>query len=360
MAKTRKKKTRKPNVKNILILVLLIVVLCMLIGFMKYKHDLKPVSNTSETVMFKVKDGQAGLDIANDLKEQGIVRNAKSTYYYAKLNHLTNIKAGVYEVNLSDDVDAILRELNDPNAGIQNVATVTIVEGDWAKHIALKIADQTNVSAESLMQLWNNKEWIQSQMGNYPFLTDEMFNENVRTYLEGYLAPNTYQFFKETTAEDVTKKILDQSLVVYNEFKDEMNKQDLSIEQLYTLASIVQFEASDEANMKEIAGVFYNRLKIDMPLQSSVTVCYAIDYEKTDNWMRCEVNSNVDSPYNTYKYKGLPPGPILNPGVMALDAVLHPNKSDYLYFMADVNGDGTVYYSKTLAEHEAYVRKYLQ
>ena len=109
-----------------------------------------------------------------------------------------------------------------------------------------------------------------------------------------------------------------------------------------------------------IAGVFFNRMAIDMKLQSSVTVCYAIDKEKEDNWMKCEVNPNFDSPYNTYKYAGLPPGPILNPGKSAIEATLNPTSSKYLYFMADVYGDGKVYYAETYNEHSANVKKYLK
>ena len=114
------------------------------------------------------------------------------------------------------------------------------------------------------------------------------------------------------------------------------------------------------SRLELVAGVFYNRLAAGMKLQSSVTVCYAIDKEKDDDWMACEVNPDFDSPYNTYRVEGLPPGPILNPGRDAIQAVLQPQASDYLYFMADVKGDGTVYYAKTYAEHQANVRKYLK
>ena len=112
--------------------------------------------------------------------------------------------------------------------------------------------------------------------------------------------------------------------------------------------------------MKMIAGVFYNRMAIGMKLQSSVTVCYAIDIDKGDSWKACEVNPTYDSPYNTYMVKGLPPGPILNPGVDAIAAVLNPTESNYYYFMADVYGDGTVYYAETYAQHLALVNKYLK
>ncbi len=107
-----------------------------------------------------------------------------------------------------------------------------------------------------------------------------------------------------------------------------------------------------------VSGVFYNRLGIDMPLQSSVTVCYAL-YDDFAHASDCETNADIDSPYNTYQHNGLPIGPILNPGKVAIDAALHPQESDYLYFIADIYGDGTVYYAKTFEEHSALVAKYL-
>jgi UPF0755 protein len=111
-------------------------------------------------------------------------------------------------------------------------------------------------------------------------------------------------------------------------------------------------------DMRLIAGVFYNRLRINMPLQASPTVCYSL-YE-FESWLECERRTSIDSPYNTYVYRGLPVGPILNPSEMAITATLNPQPTDYLYFMADVYGDGTIYFAKTLAEHEANVNKYLR
>ena len=106
-----------------------------------------------------------------------------------------------------------------------------------------------------------------------------------------------------------------------------------------------------------IAGVFQNRMKLGMSLDSSVTVCYAL-YDDMTSGEDCEVNTHIDSPYNTYKNAGLPIGPILNPGAAAIDAVLHPKDNDYLYFVADIYGDGKVYYAKTLQEQEANIDKY--
>lgn len=165
-----------------------------------------------------------------------------------------------------------------------------------------------------MLALWNDEAYVRSLMSDYPFLTEEIFNSSSRILLEGYLFPETYNFFVDADADQITRKILDQTLKVYNDFADQFAQSELSIHQLFTLASIVQYEAAKPSDMQLVAGVFYNRLHAGMKLQSSVTVCYAIDKEKDDDWMACEVNPDFDSPYNTYRVEGLPPGPILNPG----------------------------------------------
>ncbi|NCB33019.1 MAG: endolytic transglycosylase MltG [Erysipelotrichia bacterium] len=355
-----RKKKRKLNIGRLAILLLVLAALCFGGLYLKYSNDLKAVQSTSEEVIFSVAEGSTAKTVTADLQKAGLVRNADSAYIFAKLKHYTDIKKGNYALDKSWDVKTILAELNNSNSAIVDASSVTIVEGDWAKDTANKIAAVTNVSSEELMNLWNDETFIRSVMEKYPFLTEDIFNSDVRVRLEGYLCPDTYLFYKETTAEDVTLKILDQSLNIYNQYAEQIKSSGYSISQIYTLASIVQYEASKTDDMKAIAGVFYNRLAIDMPLQSSVTVCYAIDIDKqNDDWRNCEFNGNFESPYNTYKYNGLPPGPILNPGTDALNAVLNPDHNSYYYFMADVCGDGTVHYAETLEEHEANVKKYL-
>lgn len=355
-----KKKKRKVRFDRIILLLVLVFAIVGGILFSKYSNAQKAVSKTSEEITFTVESGSSSKNVINKLKEEGIIRDSTFGYLYAKNNHLTDIKAGDYTLDKSWSLSEILTKLNDASSAIAYDATVTIVEGDWAKHIADKIAEVTNVSSEELIALWNNEDYLRSIMSDYPFLTEDIFNENIRIKLEGYLAPNTYNFFQETTAEEVTKKILDQSLSIYNKYENQIKKSSLSIHELYTLASIVQYESGNIEDMKKIAEVFYNRMEIGMPLQSSVTVCYALDINKNDDWTACEVNPNYDSLYNTYKYTGLPPGPIQNPGEDAFDAVLNPDSNNYLYFMADVYGDGTVYYAETYEEHEANVNKYLK
>lgn len=360
MSKTRRRKKRRIRPLRILFLLLIAAALAGGIFFLRYKSNLKPVAKESEVVSFEVVGGSTLKSVTKQLAEQGIIRDDNSAYLYARRNNLSNIKTGEYELDKSWDVQQILEVINDPTKAIVYDTSVTIVEGDWAKDIASKVAAATNVTEEELLALWNDETYIRSLMDRYPFITEDVFNQNIRIRLEGYLAPNTYRFFQETTAKEVTEKILDQSLVVYNSLKDDMAKNKLSIHEIYTLASIVQYESGLVEEMERISGVFWNRLDIDMPLQSSSTVCYAIDFAKDGNWWACEVNGDYDSPYNTYKYAGLPPGPIMNPGYDALHSTLHPAKHKYYYFMADVEGTGQIHYAETLAEHEANVKKYLR
>lgn len=353
------KKRRKLKIKNIIILGFFC--LLILIGgiFVYYNNSLKAVNKNGTDIEFTIQEGENLRTVLDRLENEGLIKNSTMSFIYARLNNLTDIKMGTYVLNDSLDTDTILNTINSSSAALSNGIRLTFVEGDWAKHIAQKIAENTNVTEDELLTLWNDQEYVRSLMSEYPFLTEDIFNDNARILLEGYLCPNTYEFDKETTADQITRIILNQTLNVYNEFANEMNQSNLSIHELYTLASIVQYEASKEEDMKIIAQVFYNRMEQGMPLQSSVTVCYALDIEKDDDWFKCEANPDYDSPYNTYMYQGLPPGPILNPGTEAIRAVLEPTENDYLYFMADVYGDGTVYYATTYEEHLANVEKYL-
>ena len=355
MAKRRKRKVRAGR---IILLAVLAAVLAFGVITVQYRRNLRPAQSVSQEVLFTVQPGDTLRSVGNRLEEEGIIRDAGAFYRFGKSAGLTDLKTGDYIIDPSMDPETILKILTDPTQALTDEVNVTIVEGDWAKHAAKKIAGRTTGSADDRLRLWNDESYIRSLMDRYPFLTEEIFNDQIRIKLEGYLAPETYRFFRDTTPEAVTEKMLDQTLSVFNAYRDEILASGLSIHELYTLASIVQYEAGKPEDMKMIAGVFYNRLNIGMMLQSSVTVCYSIDIEQDDNWWACEVNSDYESPYNTYKYAGLPPGPIENPGRDAIEAVLHPTPSNYLFFMADVK-TGTVYYAETLEEHNANVRKYL-
>lgn len=356
---TKKKNKRKLNGAAKLLIALLCVILLAGGGsFFFYQNGISAVNKDIE-IAFTVNNGETTNAILTRLEKEGLIRNSFIAKIYIKLNGNVDIKAGTYDINGYMNVNAILKTLSNASLAHSNDVSVTFIEGDWCKHIAAKIAEATSISEEELLQLWNDEAYVRELMTSYPFLTEDIFNENSRYLLEGYLFPNTYKLNPDATADGVTRRLLDQTLKVYQKYESQIKASELSIHELFTLASIVQYEASKVEDMKLIAGVFYNRLDIKMALQSSVTVCYAINMEKEDDWKNCETNPNYDSPYNTYRVNGLPPGPILNPGEAAIEATLNPTDSEYLYFLADVYGDGKVYYSKTYDEHLAYKKKYL-
>lgn len=361
----RRKKT--PMIQKIAAVILLLLVVTLGAGIFLIYDGLQPVTTTSEEVKFIVEEGSTAKDVTQQLEDEGIIKNADVAYTYIRFLKLTDVKQGIFTLDKSWDLKQMFTYLNDELAATTDQVMVTIIEGDWAKDAASKFEEVTNVTADELLELWNDKDWISSQKDKYPFITDDMFKEGVRIYLEGYLAPNTYYINKETTAEEITTTLLDQTLTVYNKYADQIAASGRSIADIYTMASIIQYEAgTNPDDLKTVASVFYNRLEQGMLLQSSVTVCYAIDFDKmTDNWQTCELNPDYDSPYNTYVHEGLTPGPIENPGEAALEAAINPADTNYLYFMAETceNEDGvvtgTVHYAETVEEHNANVAEYL-
>ena len=349
---------KKNRFTRVLIAILLIISLLGVGAFIVTNQLTQPVTDESEVVVFEVVSGQGLSSVAEALKEKDLVRSTLYVRYIANNNNLTAIKAGSFRLDRSWTVLEILQTLNDGSKTIPDQVRVTLPEGFWAKDIAKRMSENTNVSAEDLLDLWNDETFVLEMIDRYSFLTDEIIDPRVRVYLEGYLFPETYDFYVSTSPRAITIRLLDQTQRIVNRHQQLFEQSNLSIHEIFIFASIVQYEARELEDMRLIAGVFYNRLSINMPLQASPTVCYSL-YE-FDSWLECERRTNIDSPYNTYMYRGLPVGPILNPSEMAIIATLSPETTDYLYFMADVYGDGTIYFAKTLAEHEANVNKYLR
>ena len=347
------------KLKKILIVILSFLVLVLgAVGgaYAYYVSSLSPMSEESHEVDFVINSGESTDSVLSRLVEDGLIQDAMMTKVYMKLSELTSIKAGNFILDTSWSSKEIVAHLNDSTKASSEQVMITITEGMWAKDIAATMEKYTNVTAEELLSLWNNKEYIVELSKKYSFITEECMNSK-NVYLEGYLFPETYMFLVNTSAKAITERFLNHTQSILDKYKDQIAATDMSMHEVMTLASIVQYEGSSEKDMKMISGVFMNRMSIGMKLQSSVTVCYAL-YE-FDSWMDCETKYQTPSEYNTYYVYGLPPGPILNPGEKAICAVLEPIENDYLYFMADVYGDGTVYYAKTYAEHDRNVRKYL-
>lgn len=317
-------------------------------------HNLQPKQTTSEEVLFRIDAGEGVISVINRLAQQGIIRSSVLTRIVASINNVSLVQSGQFIIDKSWSPERILRYFQSEDNAQVDVA-LTILPQDWAKVAADKIAAVTTLSADELLAAWNDADYIQTLMVDYPFLQQDVLNPELKVKLEGYLYPDTYYFYIETTVDAVTRKILDNTKAIYETIAADIPATGLDVHQVFTLASMVGFEASSQSDRNLVAGVFLNRLHANMLLQSSVTVCYALyDYAY---WSDCERNSDLDSPYNTYLYQGLPVGPILNPTLSSLEAVLHPQASDYYYFMADVS-TGTVYYARTYEEHLQNIAKY--
>ncbi len=346
------------KIYKIIIIVILIVMLAG-VGVFFYVDSMIKAPGGNREITFTVETNNTPMTIFERLEADGMIKDHTIAYYYTRIFLNPDFKAGDYLINSDMPLSEIVSYLSDDDNALLDTVTITFPEGDWLKDYAEKIAEVTDVTSEELLNYWNDEAVIRGYMEDYPFLTEEIFNEGVRYYLEGYLFPDTYEFYRDTDVSEITERFLDRTLEVYNEHRASFENSDLSTHEIFTLASIVQYEAGNKEDMELVASVFLNRLAIDMPLQSSVTVCYAMDIDKeNDSWTVCEYNPDFDSPYNTYMYNGLTPGPILNPGEDAIMAVIEPVTSDYLYFMADVCGDGTVYYAVDYAEHQANVERY--
>ena len=354
------RKKRKRRIKLGRIFFLLIVLLVLGAGGYGY-FNLQPVGDSTEEREFEIEEGQTLTQVFTNMEAEGRIKNASVAKIYAKFTNHQKYYAGKFMLRDDMSVLDILNTISDAGKTVNTQVKITIPEGYWAKQIAAILSDTISYSEEEILEQWNDMDYIKELSKDYEFIDPKaLANDELIVKLEGYLFPQTYFIEEDASIDDVTRILLDQFDVVYKKYEEEFKDSDLSVEELITLASIVQFETGNEEDMSMIAQVFYNRLKAGMKLQSSATVCYAL-YDEFDDPKACETRIDVDSPYNTYLVEGLPTGPILNPGEAAILAVLEPQPNDYLFFAADIHNVkgtlGKVYYTKTFDEHQKLIEE---
>ncbi len=299
-----------------------------------------PLWGSSQNIQFSIPKGSSTKTIAYNLKE-------KKIFFYPNLFILTvkifnkskRIHSGDYEINSKISTWQLLRILEE---GKGKTVKITIQEGLRAKQIFTILKES---------ELDNNKNY-ETYFKDASFLRKNKLPSEAKT-LEGFLFPETYHFSRFATEKQILQKMIATFFEKLPQKLQGNRSVDLSFYQLLILASIVEKETSLKAEQKTIVSVFYNRLKKDMKLQTDPTVIYGIE-NFDGNLTRKHLKAF--SPYNTYLNKGLPPTPISNPGLDAINAVLHPEKTKYLYFTG--KGDGTSYFSTNLKEHNKAVEKY--
>jgi UPF0755 protein len=306
------------------------------IGFTYFDRSL-PKAQT--TVI--IPSGSSASDVASILARDGVIANAFAFRLLARVSGLApQVKAGEFRFAPHRTQGEILHQVT--TQGAQTAVWVTLPEGFTAREMATAIADRGVSNAPAL-----EREFLSGSLDLYGARTPS---------LEGYLFPSTYLVPRDAAPADIAKILTDQ-------FRRELPADaaarakvlGLTVPQVVTLASLIEREAKADDERPLMAGVYYNRLRKGMPLEVDATIEYIFPEHKT---VITRADLAIDSPYNTYRNAGLPPTPIANPGKPSLEAAFHPKPSDYLFYV--YKGDGHHAFSRTLAEHEANVARYLR
>lgn len=339
----------------------LLILLLFFIGGSYYfvQKGLNPVDEDSkETIEIEVPMGSNKKQIGTILEKNQLIHSSLIYHLYLRLNNEKNFQAGTYLMSPSMSLQEIIQYLNEGGTPImpEPITRLTIPEGLTIEQIARKVEEQTDFSETDFMKLVQDEDFIQEMAVNYPeLLTDALAATETRYTLEGYLYPATYEIFEDTSLESLLSDMIAMENQVMASYYSQIQENELNIHELLTLASYIEGEGVSDEDRALIAGVFYNRLEIDMLLRTDPSVSYALGEHKERITF---ADLEVDSPYNTYKYAGIGPGPINNPSESAIQASLNPAETDYLFFLADLK-TGEVYFSKDYEQHLEYKREYL-
>lgn len=352
MEKQGRKLKKKFKIILVLVAILLIGIATLLGTYCYFKS---PVSNDKKEVSIVIENGSTISDIATLLKKEGLIKDENFFKLYVKLKKVSNVYAAKYYFSPSMNLDEIINTLNEGGYN-ENEISITFKEGINMRGIAKLIKENTSNSEDDVYKKLKDEKYLNSAIEKYWFLTDDIKNSKIYYSLEGYLFPDTYRFnSKDVTVEEIFNKMLDQMEKELNKYKKQIEKSKYSIHELMTLASITQSEGYNEDDFKNIASVFYNRLKTGMALGSCVTSYYGVKKDMTDELLQKDIDAS--NPYNTRGNNPvkMPIGPISMPGAKALDATLDPIETSYYFFVSDKNNK--LYFTKTLNEHERMITK---
>ena len=302
---------------------------------------LSSASNDPSPVVFEVPTGSTVRQVSEALVEANLITNDWAFRTYIRLNNYDqSIQAGTFSIPGNLNAREVAQLLVGGSDG-QPERTITLIEGWAAADYATYLAQQGVLSEEDFM---NTMSRLQDQLDS-PVLEDKPGGVS----LEGYLFPDSYRIFEGASAEEIILKLLHNFEQKLNdELRAEIARTNRSVFDVVIMASIVEREAGTTGDKQVIAGVFYNRLREGIALQSDATLNYVLPAD--ERTPRLSLAQTQDpSPYNTYQHRGLPPGPIGNPGLEAIEAAVYPASHDYFYFLTD--SAGNAHYARTLSEH---------
>ena len=293
----------------------------------------QPISNTNDLNIFNIEKGSSIKKIAQDLKNEEIIRSSNLFLFYSLITNNRNIQAGEYLLSPQMNIPQIIEIIV---GGKINEEKITIIEGWDLNDIAIYLEEKGISSKDEFFSI-----------------TGEPRNKDS---LEGYIFPDTYNITSKDTAETIVQKaLLNFEKKMTTELKNEIEKQGKTIEEIIIMASIIEKEVKSLEDKKNVSDVLWKRINANMPLQTCATVLYALGEKKSSV---STADTQIDSPYNTYKYRGLPIGPIANPGMNSILAAIYPTKNNYWYYLSAP--DGKTHFSTTLDEHNYKKNLYLR
>lgn len=341
-------KKRKLSIKKCLIafFLLAIIIVGILVGL--FFASLKPVSKDKEFIRWTIETGTSTNDIIDNLESDGLIRNALAFKLYIKIYEKDlDIKAGSYTLSPSMSVREIIHEFKTENYAKEEEITVTFNEGINFPKLLRVFKNEFGIENKTVINTLKDKEYLNELIEEYWFLTDDILNSKLYYPLEGYLFPNTYNFYVNSSVKDVFKKLLDETDNVLSKYKSEIESSKYSVHEILTMASIIQNEGTDAKSFKKISSVLYNRLNDGWKLECCTTAYYGAKLiQGEDDFGNADTKKNA---YNTYVISGFPVGPISNPGQDAIEAALRPDSTKYYYFLSD--SSLKLYFSKTYNEH---------
>lgn len=351
-----KKKNKKKLIiviSSILGLIILLIVIFMFL--------LSPVGRSNKPIKFEIQKGEKTQVIVGNLKSAGLIRSKYASLVYMVITNNKNMQAGTYELSKDMSSKEIIKAIN--NGDIKEIkrasVKITFKEGTTLKNYIKQISEETNINYDDAIKKVNDEAFLKGLIADYWFLTTDILNKDIYYALEGYLFPNSYEFYKETTIEEVIKKILNETKKKLDPLKEEIDNNTYSIHELLTIASIAEKEANSYDDRTKVTQVIYKRLDMNMALGMDVTSYYGVQKEMTETITKLDLSDK--NPYNTRvtSFIGLPVGPICNPSIESIKASLNPADTSYVYFVADVL-TGNVYFATDEKGFNELVAKYVK
>ena len=367
-------KKKKSHLKAFFISLLIFLALISAGGYFGYQYvqsSLLPVdANSKQYVTVQIPEGANVQEIGSTLEHSGVIKHGVIFAFYAKYKNYSDLKAGYYNLQKSMSTEDIIKELQKggtPEPQAPSLANLIIPEGYTIDQIAQAVGQlqgefKEPLTAEAFLAKVQDDNFISQEVAKYPNLLESLPTKEsgARYRLEGYLFPATYSIKESTTIESLIDEMLAAMDKTLTPHYSAIKSKNLTVNELLTIASLVEKEGAKTEDRKLIAGVFYNRLNLGMPLQSNIAILYAQGKLGQNISLADDagIDTSINSPYNVYTKPGLMPGPVDSPSQDAIEASINQTKSENLYFVANVT-DGKVYYAVTQEEHDRNVAEHV-